>query len=104
MALPVAVLLAAACVSTPKLNPWEIAERVESQIQTGMLPREVRGILGDPTLRRWRVYGSAEREPISEHRLYSQCWYWGHDATVCFGQDPPYEVVYKHASRGTTPR
>ncbi len=103
MALLLAVLLAAACASTPKLNlqPWEIAQRVESQILLGMMPREVRGILGEPTLRRWRV----EREPISErHGLYSQCWYWGRDATVCFSQDPPYEVVYKHASWDSTPR
>ena len=103
MALSLAVLLAAACASTSKLNlqPWEIAHRVESQILVGMSPREVRCILGEPTLRRWRV----EREPISErHGLYSQCWYWSRDATVCFSQDPPYEVVYKHATWDSTPR
>jgi hypothetical protein len=101
-ALSFTVLLAAGCGSTPKLKSWEIYERVESQIRIGMLKRQVLGILGEPTQRRWRVYGGAEREPISEVTLYSECWYWGRDATVCFGPDRPYEVTYKHATSDST--
>ncbi len=90
-----------------KLESWEVEQRVESQIQFGMFKHEVRRILGEPTLRRWLVYSCAEREPISEHRLYYECWYWGSDAIICFGifhQDPPYVVVYKHASSSSTSR
>lgn len=79
-------------------------ERVESQIRTGMSRGEVRGILGEPTLRRSHISAGAEWEPLSERRLYSECWYWGQDATVCFGQDRGYGVVYKHAASDSAPR
>ena len=105
MVLAAALLLASACASTPRLKSWEIVERVESRIRVGMFKREVLALLGEPSLRRWRVYGGAEREPLdAEHKLYSECWYWGRDATVCFAEAPPYEVAYKHATSDSTPR
>lgn len=102
-----AVLLAAACTSGPKLelDSWKIQELVESQVRAGMSRGEVRAILGEPTLRRSQVSGGAEWEPLSERRLYAECWYWGNDATVCFGPvGPDQGVAYKHAAGDSASR
>lgn len=106
LTLAAAVLLAAVCTSAPKLvlGSGEIQERVASRVRVGMSRGEVRDILGEPTLRRSRVSGGAEWEPPSERRIYSECWYWGGDATVCFGAvGPDQGVAYKHAAGESVP-
>jgi SmpA / OmlA family len=103
IAIAPAILLAGACTSAPtlKLDAWEIQDLVGSQVQAGMSKREVHDILGEPTMRRSRVFGGVEWESSGE-RLYPECWYWGSDATVCF--DLEHGVVYKHGATDSAPR
>ncbi|HZI65686.1 MAG TPA: hypothetical protein VFF17_03905 [Thermoanaerobaculia bacterium] len=86
------LVLVSGCATAPRLSPSVAAERIRSDVSTGMTKAEVRRVVGEPERRESTSlpWGDVGFRRVSGSDRPGECWLWGvdrlkPDAYVCFG-------------------
>ncbi len=90
------LVLVVSCATAPRLTPTVAAERIRSEISTGMTKAEVRRVVGEPERRESMTpsWGDVGWQTVVGRNRPGECWFWGADrlkpdAYVCFGGVDP---------------